>query len=319
MRDHRGRQLVQLTTTPSPRVAVVTTADVDAVHDDLDRPFLEVAFARAGIVLDHRAWEDHAVDWDGFDLVIVRSPWNYVDAESAFRRFLDGRRASRRFHNPVPLIEWNLDKRYLQDLEGRGVPVVPTTYVEREVDLAVALASIEGAELVVKPTVSAGSRHTGRFASGDPAAAELAATILADGRAAMVQPYLSSVDAEGEHAVIVIDGAVAHRARKAQILEVGGTFLGGEYREVITPADADAELDRVARLAADACRDLARERGWLGSDEDLLYARYDVARTAEGAVLLEAELFEPALFLPSGPATADRLVAAVVERIRRTD
>lgn len=300
------------------RVAIVTTADVDAVHDDLDRPFLEAAFGRAGVILEHHEWEDDTVEWDGFDVVVVRSPWNYVEAESEFRRFLDGRRPSPRFHNPVPLIEWNIDKRYLLDLADRGVPVVPTTYVERVADVDDALDAWRGAEIVVKPTVSAGSRLTGRFVAGDPAAVRLAEMILDDGRIAMVQPYLPSVDEEGEHAVIVIDGAVAHRARKAQILDVGGTFLGGEYREVITATDPDEDLDHVALLAADACRELARDRGWLGAREELLYARYDVARTSDGAVLLEAELFEPALFLPSGPATADRLAEAVAARIRRT-
>ena len=299
------------------RVAVVTTADGDAVHDDLDRPILEEACARAGIELVHHAWEDDAVAWDAFDLVVVRSPWNYVDAEARFRTFLQRTRSSTRFHNPVPLIEWNIDKHYLVDLAERGVPVVPTAYVERTIDIGDALASVGTSEIVVKPTVSAGSRLTGRFVEGDPAAAALAAAIIDDGRAAMVQPYLPSVDVEGEHAVIVIDGEVAHRSRKAQILETGGTFLGGVYREIITPAEPDAVLDGVASLAADACRSIARERGWIGPSDELLYARYDVARTADGAVLLEAELFEPALFLPSGPSTADRLADAIAARVHR--
>lgn len=300
---------------PAVRVAVVTTSDPDAVHDDLDRPFLEASSAGAGIDLVHCAWEDGAVEWDDFDLVVVRSPWNYVDEESRFRAFLRGHRASTRFQNPVPLIEWNIDKRYLVELAGMGVPVVPTTYVERVADIGDALASVGTVELVVKPTVSAGSRLTGRFAADDPAAALLAAAIIDGGRAAMVQPYLPSVDEEGEYAVIVIDGQVTHRARKAQILESGGTFLGGEYREVITAAEPDATLDRVASLAADACRDFARARGWIAPTAELLYARYDVARVDGGAVLLEAELFEPALFMPSGPASADRLVAAVLARV----
>lgn len=300
------------------RVAFVTTADAEAVHDDLDRPFVDAAFARADIDLVHAPWEDDAVDWDVFDLVVVRSPWNYVENETAFRSFLDRRRSSVRFENPVPVIEWNIDKRYLLDLASHGVPVVPTTYVEQYEDIAAALAAVEVPELVVKPTVSAGSRLTGRFTFGDQRAAALCDAILSDGRAAMVQPYLPAVDDEGEYAVIVIDGVIAHRAIKGQILEVGGTFLGGEYREIISAAEPDDVLDEVARRAADACRDLARARGWLGSTDELLYARYDVARTEDGeAVLLEAELFEPALFLPSGPAAADRLADAVVRRIDR--
>jgi hypothetical protein len=296
------------------RVAHLTSVDPEVVDHDLDRPFLEAAFTRRGIELVACAWEDGSVDWDGFDLVLVRSPWNYVEHEAAMRRFLARFASSSRFHNPVGVIEWNLDKRYLRQLAALDVPVIPTTYVESRHGLEDALAALTATEVVVKPTVSAGSRLTGRFVTGDRRARDLAEAILDDGRSVMVQPYLTSVDTESEYAVIVIDGEIAHRARKAQILDVGGTFTGGEYRELLTPATPDADLDRVALHAASACRDLARQRGWLPDGEELLYARYDIARTDEGAaVLLEAELFEPALFLPVAPDTAD-VVAAAVER-----
>lgn len=298
------------------RVAHLTSVDPDVLAHDLDRPFLEAAFTRSGIESVPCAWEDDGVDWDEFDLVLVRSPWNYVENEAAMRRFLARFRESSRFHNPVGVIEWNLDKRYLRELAALGVPVIPTAYVDSRAGLDGALGAVEAAEVVVKPTVSAGSRLTGRFVVGDRRARELAEAILDDGRAVMVQPYLTSVDTEAEYAVIVIDGEIAHRARKAQILDVGGTFTGGGYRELLTPAPPDDELDRVARQTASACRDLARDRGWLPEGHELLYARYDIARSDQGAaVLLEAELFEPALFLPIAPDSAAVVAAAVQRRI----
>lgn len=297
------------------RVAHLTSADPDVVAHDLDRPYLEVAFAERGLELVSCAWEDPSVDWDAFAMIMVRSPWNYVEHEDEFRQFLRRFGASPRLHNPAAVIDWNLDKHYLDELAALGVPVIPTTYVHDGRDITDALAGTSDVDVVVKPTVSAGSRLTGRFAAGDRRAESLAHEILADGRAVMVQPYLDSVDTEAEYAVIVIDGEIAHRARKAQILEVGGTFVGGEYREVLTPTPVDHELDAVARRAAEACRDLVRARGWLPGHTELLYARYDVARSAQGAVLLEAELFEPALFLPVAPASAALLAAAVDRRI----
>lgn len=299
-----------------PRVALVTSVEVDGVIDDLDRPFIDAAFARADIEVVHSAWEDERVDWDAFDLVVVRTTWNYVERESEFRVFLDRFHSSMVLHNPAALIEWNIDKHYLRDLEAAGVPVVATAFVASVDEIDGAIASVDAPEIVVKPTISAGSRLTGRFVAGDRRAAELAHTILRDGRCVMVQPYLPAVDDEGEYAVVMIDGAIAHRARKAQILDTGGTFVGGEYREVITPADADEELDTVALRAAGACRDRARELGVLAADEELLYARCDITRMPSGdAVLLEAELFEPALFLPVAPATADLLAAASRRRV----
>lgn len=300
------------------RIALVTSSTVHPVDDDLDRPHVDAAFGRLGVEVRHVPWEDASVDWDGFDLVVVRTPWNYVENERSFRAFLENFLSSARFENRAELIEWNIDKHYLLDLADVGVPVVPTAYVDRPAQIDDALAAVDAPEVVVKPTVSAGSRLTGRFRMDDRRAAELCRAILDDGRVAMVQPCLSAVDVEGEYAVIVIDGVLAHRATKAQILDVGGSFVGGSYRERITPAEPDAGLDGVAMRAATACRDLARARGWLGADEHLLYARYDIARAGDGTgVLLEAELFEPALFLPACPATADLLAAAVVRRSRR--
>ncbi|MBU3701487.1 MAG: hypothetical protein FGM58_05510, partial [Acidimicrobiia bacterium] len=132
------------------RVAHLTSVDPDVVAHDLDRPFLEAAFAERGIELVACGWEDDGVDWDEFDLVLVRSPWNYVENESAMRRFLVRFEGSSRFHNPVGVVEWNLDKRYLRDLAALGVPVVPTAHVDSRAGLDDALSAVTAAEVVVK-------------------------------------------------------------------------------------------------------------------------------------------------------------------------
>ena len=105
------------------RVAFVTTSDLDAIHDDVDLPLQIVAFANAGIDLVQAAWEDESVAWDSFDLVVVRSPWNYVKRLNAFRKWLGDRRGLTTFHNPVELIEWNIDKRYLALCLGAPGPI----------------------------------------------------------------------------------------------------------------------------------------------------------------------------------------------------
>ena len=54
----------------------------------------------------------------------------------------------------------------------------------------------------------------------------------------------------------------------------------------------------------------------LSPDEHLLYARYDIVRLDDGTpALLEAELFEPSLFLMVDPASPARFVAAVQARL----
>ncbi len=299
------------------RVAFVTTVDLSAIHDDVDLPLQTAAFAEAGIDLVHAAWEDTSVDWNAFDLVVVRSPWNYVEHLEMFRSWLAARRTMTRFHNPVGLIEWNMDKRYLVELSQHSVPVVPTVFVDSIEDFQAAIEAINAAEIVVKPTVSAGSRLTGRFGRTDAAATALAATILDGGLTVMVQPFALRIETEGEIGTVVFDGEISHSFRKAALLAENGELVGGAYQEEICGADAPDDVRLVVQAAANASTKLARERGWLEPEEELLYGRYDVIRLDDGTpALLEAELFEPCFFLPTDLDAVGRFVEAVERRIR---
>jgi glutathione synthase/RimK-type ligase-like ATP-grasp enzyme len=298
------------------RVAFVTTADVSAIHDDVDLPLQEAAFGATGIELLQVAWEDESAEWEAFDLVVVRSPWNYVEHLAEFRAWLESRRENRRFHNPVPLIEWNLNKRYLADLAQRGVPVVPTQFVETLEEFRTISAAMGSKEFVVKPSISAGSRLTGRFREGDPAAEELARTILANDLMVMVQPFAERIDVEGEIGTVVFDGAISHSFRKAAVLDRNGGFVGGTYREEISAVAAPEDVLEVVQSAVTATRAIARENGWISESDELLYGRYDVIRLDDGTpVVLEAELFEPCFFLPVDPDAANRFVQAVTARL----
>ena len=298
------------------RVAFVTTVDQDAIHDDVDLPLQKAAFADAGIELVQAPWDDASVAWNSFDVVVVRSPWNYVDRLDEFLDWLAARQGLAQFHNPVALIEWNMDKHYLADLSARGVPIVPTVFVDAIDDFPGAASSVGSPEIVVKPTVSAGSRLTGRFTRDDQAAAVLANDILAKGFTVMVQPFASRIDTEGEIGTVLFDGVRSHSFHKAALLAESGALVGGEYREEIMAVVAPDDVLDVVEAASAAVRAIARERGWLGPEDQLLYGRYDVIRRDDGTpALLEAELFEPCFFLTTDSNAASRFVEAVRRRI----
>ena len=107
-------------------VAFVTTAPEVLGHEDVDRPLYEAAFARAGLALDHRVWWDPDVRWDRYDLVVVRSPWDYVVRVGEYRRWLRSMDQLGTLRNPAAVVEWNLDKRYLTELGSAGVAVIST-------------------------------------------------------------------------------------------------------------------------------------------------------------------------------------------------
>lgn len=60
----------------APRIAVVTSAGMQ--YPDPEAPIVADALRETGA--DARLWAwDAPADWGGFDLVLVRSPWDYFD------------------------------------------------------------------------------------------------------------------------------------------------------------------------------------------------------------------------------------------------
>ncbi|MGA2837237.1 MAG: hypothetical protein ABSF84_11630 [Acidimicrobiales bacterium] len=298
------------------RVAFATAPPEALGHDDTDRPLHDAAFAAAGIGLDHRIWSDTDVPWAGYDLVVVRSTWDYLDHLEEFHAWLDRMDRLGSLHNPAPVIAWNLDKRYLLDLAGAGVPVIPTRVCGDGRDVAGALAGVPG-EVVVKPVVSAGSRLTGRFAAGDPGARRLADRILDEGIAVLVQPAVPSVATDGEVSTLSFDGTISHSVRKGPLLALGGGLVGGSSAERLRPEVLTPAGRAVVEVASDAVGRLVGER--FGVDDPLLYSRIDVVALDDGTeVVLEVELAEPAFLLSADAAAAERFVAAVVRHATGT-
>lgn len=273
------------------RIAFATCAALP--HGDPD----DAALAQALPEAEWAIWDDPAVDWVAFDLVVIRSTWDYVERRDAF---LAWARSVPRLVNPAAVLAWNTDKRYLADLPG----AVATTFLAP----GDAFSAPEG-EYVVKPTVSAGSRDTARFGPGEDArAAALVATIHADGRTAMVQPYLGAVDAHGETALLFFDGRFSHAIRKGPILKPGADPHG----DLFAAEDIAAREPAAAELAlAERVLDAVRE----DFGADLAYARVDVVPAAGGPELLELELTEPSLFFAQGGGAAERFAAGLRSRL----
>jgi hypothetical protein len=211
--------------------------------------------------------------------------------------------------NPVDVLAWNSDKRYLRDLERTGVAVVPTLWLGP----GETLTGIRWERFVVKPVISAGARASATYGrSSLPEARCHVDAITAGGVTAMVQPHLTSIDREGEVGVYVIGGEVSHAIRKAGVLRVGAPpapdLSLGRHQQVV-PSPLLEEHVRFARAVLD---------GVPGGPDRLLYARVDMARGEEGELLLlELECIEPRLFLEHAPARAGAVAGAFAAWLRR--
>ncbi|MEU5726588.1 hypothetical protein ABZ783_32895 [Micromonospora sp. NPDC047738] len=291
-----------------PRVALVTCTALTDLDPD-DRLVLAPLAAR-GITAEVVVWDDPAADWSAYDLVVLRSPWDY-----ALRRdeFVAWAQTVPRLVNPADVVAWNTDKRYLAELSAAGVPTVPTTWVEPGRDWT---PPADTGEYVIKPAVSAGSQDTGRYDLAEPEHRELAVAHvrrLSDaGRVAMVQPYLDAVDTAGETALLFLAGpgglAFSHAIRKGPMLVGPDLGVAELYkREEIAARTATPEQLAVAE------KTLAVLPGGPGR---LLYARVDLIPGPDGSpVLVELELTEPSLFIGYADGAPGRLAEAIATHL----
>lgn len=300
-----------LVTSPAPRIGIVVTdaafySDEDPDHDT---PLLLAALRARGVGAEAVVWHDDTVELAAFDLLAVRSPWDYPERPGEFQAWLERAAASTRVVNAPATMRWNLDKHYLADLEGAGIRVVPTTYAHSVDEARAALTAHP--RVVVKPAVSAGARDTGLFDAADERALALATRIIDAGGTAMIQPEVPELSRGWEKALYLIDGRFTHAISKGALLDVGGGLLGGVYQE--HPEQVPAYDDEIAFATA-----VVRAVQTVTGGPLPLYARVDTVRSrAYGLVLLEVELVEPALNLHVAPHATDAVVDALLAAATR--
>jgi hypothetical protein len=286
------------------RIALVTAQEARALDQDL--PPLANALHHAGVEAHIVPW-DAAQDWSQFDMLLLRSTWDYMSRLDEFLSWAERASRAAPLVNTLPTVRWNIDKHYLGALALAGVPVVPTTFLEPGVNVA---AAIEGflmqdscAEFVLKPAIGVGSRDAQRHRREARAAAVSHATrLLAAGRSVLLQPYLSRVDEEGEAALVFFGGEFSHSIRKGALLRPGVEPLSALFApETISPRAALADELALAHAAL-AAVPFAMP----------LYARVDLLRgSAATPVLLELELIEPSLFFAHAPQAAARFADCI--------
>lgn len=278
----------------SLRVALATCAELPALAED--DPLLLEALRARGVEAEAAVWDDAELDWDGYELVVIRSTWDYPRKRERFVEWAD---RVPHLLNPAEVVRWNTDKRYLS-----GLPhAVATEFLDPGDRL-----EPPADEYVIKPAVSVGSLDTERFTAAERGRAEMHLKGIHDsGRTAMVQPYLSDVEQAGESALIFIAGRFSHAIRKGPMLRCAPAGAQELYRqEEIAPRSPSATERTVAE-------EILASLPW--HSDDLLYARVDLIPGPAGEPLLvELELTEPSLFLSQGEGAVERLSQAIIER-----
>jgi hypothetical protein len=289
-----------------PAVLLATCATLPV--GDEDGAVLARALADRGVDARWAAWTDAKADWSA-GLVVLRSTWDYTADREAF---LDWVASVPNLVNDAAVVCWNSDKVYLRDLQLAGLPVVPTTFLDPLQPLpfgddgfgdnGFVDNGFGAAELVVKPSVGAGSRGVGRFpADRLDEIREHVEKLHAAGRTVLIQPYLAGVDDAGETALMYVEGRFSHAVRKGPML-APGTAHPVEANSLYVEENIRTRAPEPDELAVGAAViDVVRDR--FGADQ--LYARVDLLPSPSGPVLVELELVEPSLFLQYASGDAD--------------
>ena len=291
--------------TGRPRIAVLHGAQLpshvtpDMVHGSelyADETMLVQELNDRGARAEKLPWNGNGADWSRFDAAVIRATFDYIDDHDGFLRTLaEMEAAGCRVYNPMEVVRWNSDKRYLLDIAGRGIATVPTWLAGRDEPAAIhaGLEAIGANEAVLKPAIGAGGFGVRRVRVAEVESA------LAPGL--LVQPLLESVPAEGEWSFVYIDGSLSHVLRKLP--------ARGDYR-------VQEIFGGTLELAHASAADLASADAiYSALPADLLYARLDLARMNGQLAVMELELIEPVLSFDLQPGAARLLADALLARL----
>jgi glutathione synthase/RimK-type ligase-like ATP-grasp enzyme len=286
------------------KIALVTYQDKGAYHaiDVSNEDEQLIDFLRSkDLDIKKEIWNNPDVEWEAYDLAIVKSPWDYFDLIHDFYTWLnDMDQREVKLLNPSSVLRWNADKHYLKDIQEAGLLVTPTVYLSKRnnVDASIYFSEFNVGKLIVKPAVSGGAKNTFKVTPNNASDISDKLNVLLQEEDFIVQPFLEEVAIEGELSFLFFGGVFSHAVLKKAAngdFRVQSTFGGTVHP--ITPTSkmisaATAYVDQFAK--------------------NCLYARVDAVIVKEQFMLMELELIEPYLFLDTTQNSLDRYYQSLI-------
>jgi glutathione synthase/RimK-type ligase-like ATP-grasp enzyme len=266
------------------------------------------------------------------DVVLIRSTWDYSDNCATKDRFLVWLKrltleSNAILLNPLDVVRWNSDKRYMLYLESKGVAIVPTKIVERGSVLPDVFQLQKewnhSDAIIVKPVVGASARglskhiltNDDKLEQAELAHKSMISVSNEDG-GAIVQPFLSSIF-QGETSVICVEGV--------PLLAVLKTPQNGDFRVQEEYGGVNTVIELTEQLLN--CSEKVI-RSFPFPMNNILYARLDFVGVPSSSssssssddieyLLIEAECIEPELFVNMYPPLAQALACAISSVVKK--
>lgn len=250
--------------------------DDDLVHEPLQQ---------LGWKVKNIPWNE-PTDWNNYELVVIRSTWDYQKYLSRFKEVLEQvNQSGAVLLNSLELVHWNMNKNYLFQLEQSGIQLVPTikTDVLNKLTIESAFHQFDSTDLIIKPMIGANADDTYLISnSTDTNYSQLESVFL--NRECMIQPFMKNIVEEGEFSLMYFNGKLSHTILKT--VGAGDYRVQEEHGGGVIPIQLP-ESDLIS----------AGDKAMAALPEVPLYARVDLVRTNDNSfALMELELIEPSLY-----------------------
>ena len=268
----------------------------------LEDEMLKHALQQTGLKVGKVSWSNPDFDWHSTQAVLFKSTWDYFDRYDEFSTWLNQVKQHAVVINPIDIIEWNLNKKYLIDLQNKGVRIVESAIIEqgKSVALESYFEQFGVSNIIVKPLVSGAARNTFKVSQDNlqEIQDQFDQLILDEGY--MVQPFQKNIMGQGEISLMIMGGQFTHAVQK--IAKAGDFRVQDDHGGTVHPYFASAEEKAFAEQAIAAC------------DPMPLYARVDVVRdNNDQLALMELELIEPEMFFRFEQSATFKLADSIVE------
>jgi glutathione synthase/RimK-type ligase-like ATP-grasp enzyme len=254
-----------------------------------------------GLQIDFVIWNDDSIKWEYYDVIVLKSPWDYHENISLFYAWLEKIKSlGIKMLNPIEIIEWNSNKRYLNDVAKVGLPVITSIYLDKGAKIPTDSSLFEQLDtdkIVVKPCVSAGAKNTMIFDKESILQQSDAINLLLSEEEYIVQPFVKEV-AEGEWSFIFLNEKYSHCSLK---VPKQGDFRVQHYYggTILYPDPKSQHIQQAEKYI---------QRFAKGT----LYARVDGILVDDTLFLMELELIEPYLFLNSEKERQEKYYQALI-------
>ncbi|WP_412465747.1 ATP-grasp domain-containing protein [Pedobacter sp. KLB.chiD] len=289
------------------KIALITYLDqgaYDSITVESEDDKLLNFLKEKGLNIEKVIWNDTYINWEEYSIAILKSPWDYFDLIEDFYTWLDLLETKKvKLLNPIDVVRWNSDKRYLKEIETAGLKIIPSIFINKQDRLTLKhyFEKFNTNRLIVKPCISGGAKNTFRVTINDVDALAPKLNQLLQEEDFIIQPFLPEILESGEWSFIFFNGTYSHSLIKKA--KAGDFRVQPAHGGSVHPQNPDHELIATAQQYIDLFA------------KNCLYARVDGTFANGEFLLMELELIEPFLFLNTATESYDRYYKALKELI----